>query len=208
LNIDPYAFEFEWGNATGDRNGFADVDKETGRPDPEVSNYKFNPDYNVGLIMFDYAASVRAQDDLAAQLNSLNTLLQQGLIAQDTIDELGQVAELALTNGSVTNAFYINPKVRYSLLDGRITSTLAYLYATANAPRVITTQSGGRERYSSYGHEVDLAVNFQYTKNFVFGVQAGYLFAGDYFNRQDFITSELIEADDAALVQGRFTILF
>lgn len=207
LNVDPYGVEFEWGNATGDRNGFNDFDKDDNKPSPEVSNFKFHTDYNVGLLMFDYAGAAFAAEALDAQVSGLETLQEQGIVAPEVVEEVLSVSELALTNGAVTNAFYINPKLRYSLFDGRLQTTLAYLYATANAPRVVRRQSGV-EKYSDYGHEVDLAVDYKYTKNFILGVQAGYLKPGNYFNRQDFITGFIERPENAALVQGRFTVLF
>lgn len=207
LNVDPYGVEFEWGNATGDRNGFNDFDKDKNKPAPEVSNYKFHSDYNVGLLMFEYANAALAAEALDAQVSGLTTLQEQGIVAPEVVEKVLSVSELALTNGSVTNAFYINPKLRYSLFDGRLQTTLAYLYATANAPRVVRRQAG-TDKYSDYGHEVDLAVDYKYTKNFILGVQAGYLKPGNYFNRQDFITGFIQRPEDAALVQGRFTVLF
>lgn len=207
LNVDPYGVEFEWGNATGDRNGFNDFDKDKNKPAPEVSNYKFHTDYNVGLLMFEYANAAFAAEALDAQVSGLDTLQEQGIVAPEVVEKVLSVSDLALTNGAVTNAFYINPKLRYSLFDGRLKTTLAYLYATANAPRVVRRQ-GGNDKYSDYGHEVDLAVDYQYTKNFVLGLQAGYLKPGNYFNRQDFITGFIMRPENAALVQGRFTVLF
>lgn len=207
LNVDPYGVEFEWGNATGDRNGFNDFDKDENKPRPEVSNFKFHSDYNVGLLMFEYANAIFAAEALDAQVSGLATLQEQGIVAPEVVEEVLSVSDLALTNGSVTNAFYLNPKLRYSLFDGRLQTTLAYLYATANAPRVVRRQSG-TDKYSDYGHEVDLAIDYKYTKNFILGLQAGYLKPGNYFNRQDFITGFIERPENAALVQGRFTVLF
>ncbi len=207
LKLETYGMEMEWGNATGDRNGFADVNPETGRNEPEVTNFKFNSDYNVGLLMFDYANRNYADQALAAQVAGLNTLAEQGIVSEDVIAEVLSVADLARTNGSVTNAFYIFPKLRFFFLEDRINTTLAYVYASANAPRVIQTQSGPK-RYDSYGHEFDIAIDFNWTRNFIFGLQGGWLNAGNYFNRQDFITGAIERPDDAYLAQGRFTVLF
>jgi hypothetical protein len=207
LNVDPYGVEFEWGNATGDRNGFADYDKDANKPKPEVTNFKFNSDYNVGLIMFEYASAAFAERKLEAQVSGLETLKEEGIVNQATMDEALSVSELALTEGSVTNAFYINPKVRYSMLEGNLNFTAAYLTAWANASTVVKT-ADGKQKYDDYGHEFDLAVDYKYTKEFILGCQAGYLRTGNYFNAQDLITGEVQRPEDAALVQARFTVLF
>ncbi len=199
INLFPYGAEIEWGNATGDVNGF---------DDRETSAFSFHSDYNVGLIMFEYANAAFAAQQLAATLDSLNTLVEEGLLTETEAERLRSVSALSLTNGRVNNAFYLNPKFRYSMFDGKLTGTLAYLWAQANAERVIDLPGQGGASFKNYGHEIDLAVNYDYTKNMTFGLQAGYLFAGDYFTTQDPTSGTLVDPDDAFVVQGRFTVLF
>ena len=202
-----YGLEYEWGNATGDVNGQNDVDSKTGKPAPKVTDFKFHPDYHVGMIMFEYANRLNADRLLEEQLAGLDTLNEQGVASDDTVSKMKAASDLARTNGSVTNAHYQNPKIKIYCLDGKIDTVLGYLHATANAPRTIRQQTGVK-KFDSYGHELDVAVNFHYTKNFVFGVQYGVLFPGEYFDRQDIITGDITKPTKAQALQGRFTILF
>jgi hypothetical protein len=157
--------------------------------------------------MFEYANAMYAQNQLNTQISGLATLQEQGIVAPDVVQRTLSVSDLALTNGSVTNALYLNPKLRLHAADGLIDVTLAYLWASANAPNVIL-QQGGRREFSDYGNEYDASVNFNFTKNFIFGVQYGYFRPGNFFNRQDFITGYIQRPDKAQLGQGRFTVLF
>lgn len=199
INMFPYGAELEWGNATGDRQGFGDR---------VLRQFNFHPDYNVGLIMFQYANAAFAAEGLRDTLEGLDTLEQEGLIPAEEAQRLRDVSDLGLTRGRVGNAFYINPKVRYEMLDGDLRATLGYLWAQANAPRVLGALEGGEREFKNYGNEFDLAVDYDYTANLRLGFQAGWFRAGDYFTRQDPITAQLERADNAFLVQGRFTILF
>lgn len=203
LRMEHYNVEFEWGSASGDRNGFADV--ENGRKAPKLTNMKFHPDYNVGLIMFEYAAAAHARRQIVAQLASLDILERTGLITAENKARVESIAELGLTNGSVTNALYLNPKLRFNFLEKKLGVTLAYLTAWAHAPTVIRR---GREtqEFDDYGHEVDAAINYRFTEKWVAGLQAGYFWPGGFFNTQDIVTGQVIEpTEDGVLLQGRLT---
>ncbi len=199
LAMEPYGFEFEWGRASGDRNR---VD------DGEFTSFSFSPDYNVGLIMFEYAADSLSRQLTAGTLDGLERLQDQGLVAEETVARMREISGLAITNGSVSNAFYLNPKLQFKFFDSKLQTTLAYLWAKADQSRIIR-QGGTETRLDGMGHEVDLDVRYEFRKDLLLGVQGGWFTPGEYFDRQDIISGDLISPEgDAWLVQGRFTVLF
>ncbi len=201
LNTDEYRFHFEVGYASGDVPGKPIVPGV----DQTFTQFSFHPDYNVGLIMFEYAMDAFARDNALATEKNIELLLQSGKISQDVANQLIASLPLLLTHGAVSNALYINPRFTYKLFDDNLKITAAYLYAKANSPRVLKNNV---ELYN-YGHEIDLGVKYRYEKNVIFGLEGGVFFPGDYFRSVVGLQSgKFLDPDNVYAVQGKITIVF
>ncbi|MFN7955892.1 MAG: hypothetical protein U0610_29535 [bacterium] len=145
------AIRLEGGAASGDGNRF----------DDRVTDFRFHPDYNVGLILFDeLLATVTA----AQAFNVVDQLGEGGPVAF-----LG--ANYLASDGSVTNALYLNPVVEVDPVPG--TSLVAGLvWARALEPWVdpfndaffgggagTLNSFGGDVRSKDLGVEVDVAIH-------------------------------------------------
>jgi hypothetical protein len=215
----------EAGYASGDKPGTDAFD------DGELSAFSFDTDYNVGLIMFEYANRVRTERELAsaykkfrtntsrlggktltevcAQMCVNNTDFATAAQAQD--DFLGTTATAFLpSNGAVKNAFYLFPKVRFQPID-ELKMIAGLLWA--KAPEAIATRQTIDDAATgyitetdlrfNYGIELDYGINYQYTENFGLGLQAGYFHPGAVFERENGD-----QAADIYAIQPRFTVTF
>lgn len=115
--------------------GFASGDND--RSDDTVRNATFHPDYRVGLILFDEffgAISARAADRLADAEHHAS---------------VPHGTRHVPTNGSVTNAFYLWPRLAFEPLE-RLALRVGLLWAMAAAdvvdPRATNTDAGGYNR--------------------------------------------------------------
>ena len=198
INTDQYKFNLQIGNASGDV--FANP---VNGADKSFTAFSFHPDYNVGMLMFEYALD-EFMRDYAEHMKTevIPILLQQGRIDQDTANELDAEVALLPTDGSVTNAYYLNPVFTYKLFDEKLKINVGYLYAKANSPRVI-----GPEKLWKYGHELDLGIKYAYTSNLLFGLEGGVLFPGDYFKVQDIFGNEY-SPETMYGVEAKMTVLF
>ncbi len=164
--------DVEVGYASGDSNPV----------DDKLRNFTFDPDYNPSLIMFE---ELRAAETVAAQANASDTA------------RLGYPpngARLLPTNGSVTNAVYLRPTVRYKWQDFQ--ARVALLWARAeesvvdpyylNAWSVEQNFQGGDAGERDLGYEINLGIDykhrFQDWVDVVVSVQRGRLVPGKAFD--------------------------
>lgn len=215
----------EAGYASGDLGGtdaFADG---------ELSAFSFDADYNVGLIMFEYANRVRTENELASAYRKFGTPTERlggktlsevcaticvnatgfGSAGQAQQDFLNTTAQAFVpTNGAVKNAVYLFPKLRLQPIEP-LKMVLGMLWAKSLEP-IATRQVQDDEATGlitetdlgfNYGVEFDFGISYQYTENFHIGLQAGYFNPGLVFERAN---GE--KAPDIFAFQPRFTVTF
>jgi len=190
--------KLETGYASGDSNPF----------DDQVKNFKFHPDYNVGMILFD---------DLLGHVSSASAFN-----ATLVFDEGGPVrtlgADLLPSNGSVTNAVYINPTIKIQPTDC-LETVVGVLWARTATDFVDPAIDflfggawgqfnplGGPSGNYELGWEIDLGVKYTWDRPYwdlVLGAQYAHFFPGDVF--QDANGNRM---DDIDKVQVRFTLVW
>lgn len=127
--------------------------------DGTIYRFRFDPDYNVGLILFDhYLAGMSA-----AAVDRIHSP-EQAAVAPEGIEGLA-------TNGSIENAVYLAPSIVYGSDEGfgaGLLALLAWSHVAHASPRE-TFEAGGGAGYmggptSSFqrmGVEFDLAVRYR-----------------------------------------------
>lgn len=208
--VDAVQVALEAGYASGDEAGTDTFS------DGKLSTFSFDPDYNVGLIMWDYANRVRTQAEFEAVRRRFNTPVggqtlaelcttgqctnQTNLTTAEALNDFieGTSGVFVPSNGAVRNAFYLFPKVRLQPLED-LNMILAAVWARAIEP--IPTLAGGESK--DYGLEFDLGVHYDYTRNFRVGLEAGWFLPGEIF---DTPTGE--SASSIFHIQPRFTVVF
>ncbi len=167
---------FELGYASGDTNPF----------DATASNFSFNRDYKVSLLLFDELVAWQSARS-AARLSDPALLGQ----APNGIN-------LLPTNGAVTNALYAKPTIHWRPLP-RLQLVGAVLWARAvNDPLdVYNSFASGGSRVNAftapvgknYGVELDGGVSYRFALSdpleLVLGLQGGVLLPGDAFTLAD-----------------------
>ncbi len=168
--------DVEVGYASGDSN-----------PNDEfLRNFTFDPDYNPSLIMFD---QLRAAETVATTANVSNpTLFGQPPSNRDLIP----------TGGSMTNAVYVRPTLRYKW-EG-LAARFAFMWAIAEEDIVDPYNSnragggpinyqGGDGTQRELGVEFDLGVDYTYRFRSWFeahaSIQGGYFIPGAGFADAD-----------------------
>jgi len=199
LDFGPIAIRLMAGVATGDDNPFDDT----------VNNFRFDPNYGVGLLMFrEVLAWQSARSAILLTDPDLSGYPQEGLT-------------LLPTNGSVTNAGYLMPEiilrpvdnleVRTGLLWAKAMRKIVDPHNANTLPHVggwPVTYLGG-EGGRDYGLELDSRID--YTVDLVeylglklkLGLEQASLFPGDAFQRAD--GSRM---DPVHLVRGRAEVLW
>ncbi len=182
----------------------------SGDPDPfddEITDFRFNYDYNVGLLMFERVLS-------AASAYSSQQFYDPALsrVPPEGID-------LLPTNGAVTNAVYGYPRLRLRPLRKNLELVVGGLYAYAPQEvvdpyqsfmngGVATNYNGGKPSHDM-GWELDLGISFKYQRNDPakiaarIGGQWGRFWPGDAFRDAQGDTPNPID-----LAQFRFDILY
>lgn len=187
---EPFKVILEGGFASGQKNDSFNP-LNTGDRGSKITSLGFNPDYNVGLILFE------------------ETLLRKTARAAGGLAALGDPeAEFVSTNGSVRDAWYIAPLFRFDLTDA-FGMKLGLLYAHAldpvtdpnSRPTYDKNYDGGRPS-RELGWEVDYGLHFALADNFDFGVQLGYLIPGKAFADSGGKTVNVFET------QTRLTVSF
>lgn len=200
----------EGGYASGDKSG------SEAFVDGELSSYTFDPDYNVGLILFEHADALRTQREFQAAINRFNEDIAggslRGLCLQSCVNNTGFASTDEALNdflnrtggifipsrGAVRNAVYGFPKTRMKW-DNGFSAIAAVLWARTDKDVI---NSAGRS-VQNYGFELDGGVAYDYTANFRIGVQSGIFKPGDVFDEADGSSAPAIWT-----VQPRFTVMF
>lgn len=171
VNVGRLSFDLLGGYASGDGNPF----------DADVTNFRMDRDFKVGLILFDQVVAWQS----AAQVRR----------AADpgVTNEPSAGLELLSTAGSITNAVFVNPTLRYEVVDGfRLMGGVLW----GMAPQRYTdafwvtrtsekTNLFGVPAGRNYGVEFDLGASF--TREIAqgidlnVGIQGGYFLPGDAF---------------------------
>ena len=191
--LEQYTAQVEVGAATSDANSY----------DDQLLRFTFDPDYNVGLIMFE--------EMLAWQTARAATLAG----SPDLVGEPVPGLELLPTNGGVSGSFYLNPTSRARPLEW-LEAAVGVLWGYATADFVSPFEQkvngtpanymGGDSANRNLGVELDLAVNFFIPLRLVqleIGAQFGYMFLGDAFADADGN-----RPDDIWLTEGRMALRF
>jgi hypothetical protein len=174
----PVEGELEGGYASGDANPF----------DDQATNFQMNRDFKVGLVLFDQVLMFQSQ-------NAARRLSDPKLLGAPP-----QGLDLLPTEGAVTDAMYLKPTVRYRppILGGALRLVGSALFARAPEavldPYQALVSSSAKNAFGhtagrNYGVELDAAIGYQARISgplgFESGVQFGYLFPGDAFDRAD-----------------------
>lgn len=178
LNFDWYDLKTKIGNAQGDQNLTND------RPDAKLTSFTFHPDYNVGLIMFDYAYANLVERRIQDNFDRLGVLVDDGVLTQDQVDELDIAADLARTKGGVANAFYVNPMAILTPTEN-LTVKGGILWAKSNAGIAVLGDGAGAIYKRNLGWEFDAGVEYRFRRRFAIGAEAGVFLPGDVFNRPE-----------------------
>lgn len=176
--------------------GYASGDADTN--DDRVGRFTFDPDYRVGLIIFQELMGWSTAR--AAVIASHPELVGQ---PQDGVD-------LLPTNGSVAGASYVYPSIAWSPLTW-LDVRLAVLIAQATSDVISPFETKRRGRPASYrggqatnrdlGFEIDLGVYARFNLDYFqlrAGVEGAYCIPGRAFD-----DAEGERMDDIGLVRGR-----
>ncbi|MHB8877447.1 MAG: hypothetical protein ACYC8T_27460, partial [Myxococcaceae bacterium] len=130
LRLCALQFYLDAGYATGDQNPF----------DDSLEGFRFDPDYHVGLVLFDEVMGYQsARSSVRATDSALVGLPPDG-------------AELLSTRGAVTGAAYLFPRVRYGVtgwLD--VYGGPLFAIATAKLTDPFATRVGGGDPVNALG---------------------------------------------------------
>ncbi|MBI2890511.1 MAG: hypothetical protein HYY13_06965 [Nitrospirae bacterium] len=185
----------EVGLASGDGNLNADK---------RISNFRFNPDHNVGLILFE----------------ELLPRITEEILHEDIRKNVGLVPVAAQhfpTEGRVTNAVYLFPRVSYpvsSRVEARVGLVQAWaLKDVVNPANLVTPATGGTNTglrgadpsARNYGTELDAGVEYEFEEPFRLGAQGAVLFPGDVFDVGDDLGNKLRAPGTVAKGLLRFT---
>lgn len=148
LDVAPFALGVQAGLATGD-----------GKDDQGLRTFTFDRDYSIGLMMFEQPMPTLA----AAAPNDVNQ---------------GRSYEATLTGNAVSNAMFLKPRLRRSLIDG-LDAEVSWLGArVAKVPERI----GDRR---SYGMEVGAGVFYTGVEHFDVALQGAMFLPGTYYSNYD-----------------------
>lgn len=125
--------------------------------DSKIHTFTFDPDYNVGILMFEEPMPVLE----ASVLNSTNGGRETGAV---------------LTGDGVSNAVYARPSAGWSFEEGLEVELSALL---AQQARVPVTQDAARK---GYGAEIDLGVRYEPAEHFELSATGALFLPGGYYS--------------------------
>lgn len=147
LDLDPWGIEVEGGFASGDGNP----------RDENIRTFVFDRDYSVGLVLFEQS------------LPTLGTAVVTDATGSRT-------TEFAQTGSAVSNALYLRPTLRRTIIDG-FDAQLTFL-----AARAAKLDEAATDRSPSYGMEFDLGARYTGIEHVdVLGL-FGVFVPGDYYS--------------------------
>jgi hypothetical protein len=157
--------------------GYASGDNDP--HDDTVRTFTFDPDYKVGLVLFDQVIP-------RLQLRSIDRVTDPGLLATPP-----SATRFLVSQGSVTNAMYVNPVVRFRPLAGldlrfgylgaRAAADMVDPYSSAKLGGYNATYGGKSPGSRALGHEVDAAIKYTLpisAARIRVGVEGGAFFSG------------------------------
>jgi hypothetical protein len=165
--------------------GFASGDADP--HDDTVTAFSFDPDYKVGLVLFDTV--LRGVSAMAAAEAADPERIGQPLPGTDMLP----------TKGRVSGALYLNPTVQIQPLE-QLTVLAGFLYAWSAVPfaqsyqtfkngGVNTNLYGLQDPSRDLGYEIDVGLDWNQEifgdLHLIAGVQAGWFFPGSAFDRPD-----------------------
>jgi hypothetical protein len=165
--------------------GFASGDADP--HDDTVTAFSFDPDYKVGLVLFDTV------------LRGVSAMAAAEAADPERIGEPLPGTDMLPTKGRISGAMYINPTVQIQPLD-QLTVMAGFLYAWSAVPfaqsyqtfkngGVNTNLYGLQDPSRDLGYEVDVGLEWNQEifgdLRVVAGVQAGWFFPGSAFDRPD-----------------------
>ena len=155
----PFQLGLEAGYASGDRNGGYNSNKQ-------LNAYTWNPDYNVGLLMFE---------ELIARQSSAYA---QG-IAESTDVSL---VPLVATKGGVRNATYAMITPKFYLIDNFVEAKMNVLWGMLNE-KSMNPFGGNYYGTNTAGKNLGLELDWgiEMGMNLKTGVQVGYFWPGNAF---------------------------
>lgn len=145
LHLDPFEIGLEGGFASGD----ADPN------DQRLKTFSFDPDYNVGIILFEQPIPVLA----AASANENNA---------------GRNYQAALLGDAVSNALYIRPRLSRTIIDGLRAEAALLAARTARVSELQQNRKG-------YGIEIDAGLGWRPVERFDVTGTFGVLLPGTFF---------------------------
>jgi hypothetical protein len=174
-----------WGLLPQLELGYASGDANT--DDNTVTAFSFDPDYKVGLVLFDVV--MRQMSAMAAEESA----------DPDRVGTPLPGTDMLATRGRVSGALYLHPTIRIkpieqlTLLVGGLfawsTVSFAQSYQTFNNGGVPTNAYGLSNAGRNLGMELDIGADWDQKiwneLNFVTGIQAGWFFPGSAFDRPD-----------------------
>lgn len=188
LHFDWYDLKMKIGSAQGDQNLTND------RPRPKLTSFTFSPDYNVGLIMFDYAYANLIERRIKENFDRLGVLVDDGVLTQAQVDELDIAADLARTSGGIANAFYVNPIAILTPLE-ELTIKGGILWAKSNAGISVLGEGAGGVYKRDLGWEFDAGMEYRFRRRFALGFETGLLLPGSVFDRPETRLDEVTGLD-------------
>lgn len=135
--------------------GLATGDGDLG--DTRLRSFSFDPDYNVGFILFEQAMPV------------LETVSATG-------EPAGRDTTHALTGNGVSNALYLRPRVSYQIVRGLWAEGSLLAARTAKVPQAL--KDAGRQ---GYGYEIDLGLRYSGIDHFAVSGVFGTFIPGRFF---------------------------
>ena len=146
LQAEPWTLQMATGLATGDEDP----------NDLRLRTFSFDPDYSVGLFMFEQTMPVMV-DAVPTEAND------------------GRTYDEALTGGAISNAFFVKPTVSRDL--GRSWTARGYLLAAWAAKLPSSEQIRKR-----YGMEAGLGINYAGIEHVELDTQFGIFQPGTYYS--------------------------
>ena len=143
---------------------------------PSPSDFKaffFNPNYRLGLIMFNYQLA-----NFAGPNTTNNSNVSGNQLASPY-------------DNPIVNANYLSLNLAYHLEKWHFHGN--YIYAKANEvatqngyfyntwSRQFVAYNGGNAQSNSLGWEMDYGLSFQWDDNFIFAADTGFFFPGDFY---------------------------
>lgn len=167
-----------------------EVGYASGDPDPHdstVTSFSFDPDYKVGLVLFD--SVMRGMTAMAAEQAADPNRVGQALPGTDQL----------ASRGRVTNALYVFPQVRLQPIEQlHIMAAFLYAWSAVEFSQSYQTFDNGGVPTNAYGlanagrklgWEIDLGLDWDQplfsNLHLVAGLQAGWFFPGSAFERPD-----------------------